>query len=324
MATKKTKALPPSLIIVIGKSIWTTMWKTMMSKLAPRNPKGEYLRPESQFRNFINTEETNIYQPEKNRYRLYIGFSCPWAHRTLLVRTLKGLEDVISISVATPSPTEGGWVIEDEKGRRTLAELYQEDQPNYHGRCTIPVLWDQQTKTIVNNESSEIIMMLNSQFNQFAKNPELELYPEALKALIEQWNEKIYYYINNGVYRCGLAQTQQAYQEAFQGLFTTLDEIDHHLKTNCYLCGEQLTLADLRLFTTLIRFDVAYYGLFKCNLKRIQDYQYLGVYLKKIYQLPGIAETCDLDAIKQDYYGNLFPLNPGGIIPIGPELSFLN
>jgi glutathionyl-hydroquinone reductase len=323
METKKNKSLPPSLIVVFGKLIWTTMWQMMMSKLAPGNNKGEYLRPESQFRNFINTEETNLYQPEKDRYRLYVGLSCPWAHRTLIVRTLKGLEDVISIALATPSPTEGGWVIEDEKGRRTLAALYQESQPNYTGRFTVPVLWDQQTKTIVNNESSEIIIMLNSEFNQFAKNPDLDLYPEALRQQIEQWNEKIYHHVNNGVYRCGLAQSQEAYEEAFKGLFTTLAEIDQHLETNRYLCGEQLTLADVRLFTTLIRFDVAYYGLFKCNLKRIKDYQYLGAYLKALYQLPGIAETCDLEAIKRDYYGNLFPLNPGAIIPIGPDCSDL-
>lgn len=321
---KKGKSLPPKLIIKFGKFVWTTMWHIMMSNLAPRNKEGAYIRPSSQFRNVIGTEEENSYQPEVGRYKLYVGLSCPWAHRTLIVRALKGLEDAISVSIVSPSPIEGGWVLnQEEEGCRTLAELYQLAEPGYSGRCTVPVLWDSKTKAIVNNESSEIIVMLNSQFNEFAKNPTLDLYPEELREKIDGWNEKIYHSVNNGVYRCGFAQTQEAYNEVCDELFATLDEIDAALETSRYLCGDRVTLADVRLFTTLFRFDVAYYGLFKCNRRRIQDYKNLGAYLRELYQLPGIADTCNLEAVKQDYYGNLFPLNPGGIIPSGPDMAIL-
>lgn len=321
---KKGKSLPPKIIIALGKFVWTTMWHLMMSKLAPPSKSGEYIRPSSQFRNFVGKEEGNPYQPAVGRYNLFVGLGCPWAHRTLVVRSLKGLEDVISVSNVSPSPIEGGWVLDrEEEGCRTLAELYELAKPGYSGRSTVPVLWDKQTKTIVNNESAEIIVMLNSEFNEFAKHPSLDLYPKELKEKIDWWNEKIYNSVNNGVYRCGFAQTQSAYEQACDELFTTLDEIDAALKTNRYLCGENVTLADVRLFTTLFRFDVAYYGLFKCNRRRIQDYQNLGPYLRDLYQLPGVADTCNLEAVKQDYYGNLFPLNPGGIIPSGPDMTNL-
>jgi putative glutathione S-transferase len=251
-----------------------------------------------------------------------VGLGCPWAHRTLLVRALKGLENAISVTIASPAGDKGIWVFEDEQERcNTLPELYNLAQPGYNGRATVPVLWDEETKTIVNNESADIIIILNTEFNHFAKNPNLDLYPEQLKAKIDQWNEKIYHTVNNGVYRCGFAQTQEAYEKACQELFTTLDEIDNTLSTSPYLCGESVTLADVRLFTTLFRFDIVYYGLFKCNLRRIKDYKYLSVYLQDLYQLPGIADTCNLEAVKKDYYGNLFPLNPGGIIPLGPDIN---
>jgi putative glutathione S-transferase len=317
------KALPPKLIIQTGKFVWTTMWHLMMSKLAPRNPKGEYIRPDSQFRNVIGMEE-NLYQPAAGRYKLYAGLGCPWAHRTLIVRALKGLEEAVAVTLVSPSPIEGGWVFnQEEEGCRTLAELYELAKPGYGGRCTVPVLWDTQTKTIVNNESSEIIVILNQAFNEFAKNADLDLYPEDLREKIDRWNEKIYPAVNNGVYRCGFAQTQAAYDEVCQDLFATLDEIEAALETNRYLGGDRLTLADVRLFTTLFRFDAVYYGLFKCNRRRICDYPNLGAYLRDLYQLPGVAATCNLEAIKQDYYGNLFPLNPGGIIPSGPDLASL-
>lgn len=323
-AKKKGKSLPPKLIIKFGKFVWTTMWHIMMSNLAPRNKEGAYIRPSSQFRNFIGTEEGKSYQPEVGRYNLYVGLGCPWAHRTLVVRALKGLEDAISVSLVSPSPIEGGWVLnQEEEGCRTLAELYQVAEPGYSGRSTVPVLWDKQTKKIVNNESAEIIVMLNSQFNEFAENPTLDLYPEALREKIDWWNEKIYHSVNNGVYRCGFAQTQEAYNKVCDELFTTLDEIDAALETSRYLCGDKVTLADIRLFTTLFRFDVAYYGLFKCNRRRIRDYKNLGAYLRDLYQLPGVAGTCDQESVKQDYYGNLFPLNPGGIIPSGPDMTNL-
>ena len=321
---KQGKSLPSGFIIKLGKFVWTTMWRFMMSNLAPRNKTGAYIRPESQFRNFIGTESENSYLPQKGRYRLYVGLGCPWAHRTLVVRALKGLEDGIEVSIVSPSPNEGIWIFnQQEEGLRALPQLYNLASPGYKGRCTVPVLWDKETQTIVNNESAEIIVILNSQFNDFATNPTLDLYPEELRSQIEKWNEKIYHTVNNGVYRCGFAQTQEAYEQACHELFTTLDEIDAVLETNRYLCGELLTLADVRLFTTLFRFDVVYYGLFKCNRRRIQDYQNLGAYLRDLYQLPKVSETCDLNSVKQDYYGNLFPLNPGGIIPSGPDISNL-
>ncbi|AKG20128.1 glutathione S-transferase family protein [Calothrix sp. 336/3] len=318
----KNKSLPSKYIIKTAKFVWKTLWQTMMSNLAPRNPQGEYIRPQSQFRHTINTDSNNPYQPSKDRYRLYVGLGCPWAHRTLVVRALKALTDTISVSIVNPSPDEGFWVLnQPEFGCRTLPELYNFAQPGYQGRCTVPVLWDLQTNTIVNNESAEIIVILNSQFHDFANNQ--DLYPPALQPEIDRWNEKIYHTVNNGVYRCGFAQSQAAYDTACQELFTTLDTIEQTLENNPYLCGDTLTLADVRLFTTLFRFDIVYYSLFKCNIRRIQDYKNLSNYLRIIYNLPGVAETCDLESIKRDYYGNLFPLNPGGIIPQGPDMQYL-
>ncbi len=208
-------------------------------------------------------------------------------------------------------------------GCNTMPELYQLALPGYQGRCTVPVLWDDSTKTIVNNESSEIIVMLNSEFNEFASNPQMDLYPLDLREQIDEWNEKIYQSVNNGVYRCGFAQSQAAYDSACSELFAVLDEIDRSLLRSRYLCGDRVTLADVRLFTTLFRFDAVYYSLFKCNVRRIQDYEHLGAYLRDLYQLPGVAGTCDLEAVKRDYYGNLFPLNPGCIIPAAPDPASL-
>jgi len=321
---KQGKSLPPGLLIRFGRLVWTTFWHQMMSKLAPRDASGAYIRSPSQFRGVVSAEAEQPYPPAAGRYHLYIGMSCPWAHRTLVVRALKGLEAAIPVALVAPSPAAGGWVLDQlTAGCQTLAELYQLAAPGYQGRATVPVLWDSQTQAIVNNESSEIIVILNSQFNAFAQRPTLDLYPPELQMTIDSWNQKIYDAVNNGVYRCGFAQTQTAYEQACAELFTMLDELDRVLATRRYLCGSQLTLADVRLFTTLVRFDIAYHGLFKCNRRRIQDYLHLGAYLRDLYQLPGVAETCDLEAVKQDYYGNLFPLNPGGIIPVGPETSDL-
>lgn len=318
------KSLPGKLIVKTGKFVWTTMWQIMMSQLAPRNQTGEYLRPESQFRNYLSTQPENPDQPAANRYRLYVGMGCPWAHRTLVTRALKGLETAIAVSIVYPSPDEGIWVLsEPELNCRTVPELYQLACPGYKGRSTVPILWDDETKTIINNESAEIIEILNSEFNQFAQHPDFDLYPAQQKEEIDSWNEKIYRTVNNGVYRCGFAQSQQAYDLASQELFATLDEIELVLATKRYLCGDRPTLADVRLFTTLFRFDIVYYGLFKCNLRRIADYQNMSGYLRDLYQLPGVAKTCDLESVKRDYYGNLFPLNPGGIIPLGPDLANL-
>ena len=321
---KKGKSLPPKILVGLAKFVWTTLWKTMMSQMAPRNEQGEYIRPESQFRKTIGTEVGNPHPPATGRYRLYVGLGCPWAHRTLVVRALKGLEEAIEVAIASPSAEAGIWLLEgDKEGCTSLPELYQFAEPGYQGRCTVPVLWDKEKKAIVNNESGEIIVILNSQLNQFARNPELDLYSAQLREKIDFWNNKIYHAVNNGVYRCGFAQTQEAYNKACDELFTTLDEIDSVLATSRYLCGNNLTLADVRLFTTLFRFDVVYYGLFKCNRRRIQDYEHLGGYLRDIYQLTGVEATCSLEDVKKDYYGNLFPLNPGGIIPNGPDIKNL-
>ena len=317
-------ALPPKLVIQSAKFIWTTLWKTMMQSLAPGDRSGAYQRPESQFRAWINRDETNLYPPEADRYSLYVGYGCPWAHRTLVMRALKGLESVIAVEVAIPSNDQGIWLLETpSESCATIPELYQRTRPGYPGRSTVPILWDRKTKTIVNNESGDIIQILNSAFNEFTSDSSQDFYPENLKSMIDNWNEKIYHAVNNGVYRCGFAQTQAAYNEACDELFLMLDTIDTVLSTQRYLCGDQLTLADIRLFTTLFRFDVVYYSLFKCDRQRISDYVNLGSYLRDLYQIPGIAETCKLEDIKRDYYGNLFPLNPGGIIPSTPNVSRL-
>ena len=298
------------------------MWQAMMSQLAPRDPAGAYVRPASQFRDRVSAAAGSRFPPASGRYRLYVGWGCPWAHRTLMVRALKGLEEAIAITTVSPSPESGGWVFDrEEEGCRTLAELYQRAQPGYAGRNTVPVLWDSETKAIVNNESAEIIVMLDAAFNEFARCPDWTLYPPELQSRIDTWNETIYHAVNNGVYRCGFAQTQAAYAEACQDLFAVLDEIDTALAESRYLCGNSVTLADVRLFPTLFRFDAVYYGLFKCNRRRICDFKHLGAYLRDLYQLPGVADTCRLDAVKQEYYSNLFPLNPGGIVPAGPDID---
>lgn len=285
----------------------------MMAQLAPSGENGDYNRPSSQFRQSIGDD--SIYTPEVDRYCLYVGMSCPWAHRTLMVRTLKGLEDVIEVRWVIPSLR--GWVMKEvSENCRSLKQLYHLSQPNYKGRYTVPILWDKHTKTIVNNESSDIIVILNNQFNSWAKNPHLNLYPEALQSQIEVWNDKIYHHVNNGVYRCGFAQTQIAYEEACRGLFATLDDIELTLSSHRYLCGDDLTLADVRLFTTLIRFQPVYYTLFKCSLKSLDRYPHISRYMEDINNLSDIKNTYNIKVITQDYFTNLFPLNPSGIIPL--------
>ncbi|MBW4481889.1 MAG: glutathione S-transferase C-terminal domain-containing protein [Tildeniella torsiva UHER 1998/13D] len=322
--------LPPGLLIRTAKQVWTTLWQTMMGQMAPSSKGGDYQRPESEFRQWVTPD--GAYSPEASRYQLIVGMGCPWAHRTLVTRALKGLEGTISIIPVVPSPDEGCWVFEKPfRGCRTLPEFYRQVKPGYKGRATVPVLWDRQKASIVNNESAEIIVILNEAFNEWATRPEVDLYPEALKTEVDQWNDRTYQAVNNGVYRCGFAQTQAAYDRAVTELFDALDAIDGALGDRAaspegnrpYLCGDRVTLADVRLFTTLFRFDVVYYSLFKCNRRRIQDYVNLGPYLRRMYQLPGVAETCDIEAVKRDYYGNLFPLNPGSIIPSGPDLGYL-
>lgn len=336
-------ALPPALIIGTGRWVWSSLWHLMMSQMAPRSTSGAYQRPESSFRRRIcaasaddaasadtdalPSSGANLaadFPAEPGRYLLIVGEGCPWAHRTLVVRALKGLEAAIDVVKVSPNVNAGGWKFDVPfEGLTTLPELYLRGQPGYRGRCTVPLLWDRQTSQVVNNESADIIVMLNDAFNSWASFPEQNLYPIALQEAIDRWNEKIYRTVNNGVYRCGFAQTQAAYEQACAELFETLDELDAVLEKQRYVCGDRLTLTDVRLFTTLFRFDAVYFGLFKCNVRQIQSYPNLSAYLRDIYQTPGVRETCSLDAVKRDYYGNLFPLNPGGIIPLGPDaLSF--
>lgn len=310
-------SLPPGLLIQIAQNLWHGGWNLMMDQMAPRNAEGEYCRPDSEFRQRLSSEPNSPFPPDFQRYGLIVGWSCPWAHRTLIVRALKGLQDCLPVTIVSPSPQAGGWCFETPfQGCSTLRQFYQQVCPSYSGRSTVPVLWDQQCKTIVNNESAEIIEILNSAFTPWEKVNAPDLYPEPLRETIDRWNAKIYHTVNNGVYRCGFAQTQSTYETACYALFQTLDEVETVLNQQPYLCGEAITLADIRLFTTLLRFEV-YANLFKCSLKPIVLYPHLQDYRRRIYQLPGVAETCNLEAIKQDYYGNLFPLNPGGIIPLG-------
>ena len=317
--------IPPGWMIKTGRSIWTQIWQVMMSQLAPPNEQGEYQRPQSEFRQRVSNAEGSNHPPASNRYRLYVGLSCPWAHRTLVVRALKGLENSIDLVILQGDANAGGWRLpSSEHECQTLRELYQFAKQGYTGRATVPMLWDNQTYSIVNNESAEIIEILNSEFNDYASQPDLDLYPIDLQGSIDQWNDLIYQTVNNGVYRCGFAQTQTAYDLAHLELFGMLDQINNLLATQPYLCGDRITLADVRLFTTLIRFDIVYHHLFKCNQRRIQDYPHLQTHLRNLYHLPGIAATCDFPTIIQDYYSNLFPLNPGGIIPKVPDLTYIS
>ena len=291
----------------------------MMSQLAPSDRQGNFQRVASVFRERVGTAK---YPAAPQRYRLYIGLTCPWAHRTAIARILKGLEEVIEISIAFADVSVGGWRLEnDPTGCTSMKALYQLAQPGYTGRCSVPVLWDCQTNTIVNNESSEIIVMLNGEFNDYAQYPDRDLSPVAVQEEGDRLDELIYRTVNNGVYRCGFARTQTAYDQAVGELFDTLDQLEQRLGDRRYLLGATLTLSDVRLFTTLIRFDLVYHGLFKCDRRRIRDYPNLWGYLRDIYQQPGIAATCPLATIKQEYYSSLFPLNPGGIIPTGIDLA---
>ncbi|RDL52376.1 Glutathionyl-hydroquinone reductase YqjG [Ensifer sp. M14] len=264
---------------------------------------------------------------EAGRYRLFVSYLCPWASRTIAFRNLKGLEDVIGLTVSSPMLGDDGWVYDEpvDAGARVGLiryhhELYTASDAGYTGKVSVPVLWDMKEGRIVNNESADIIRILNSAFDELTGN-RLDFYPNVLRAEIDRWNGPIYERVNNGVYRAGFAKTQSAYDEAVASLFETLDELERHLTTNRYIAGEYLTEADIRLFVTLIRFDAAYHGVFKCNIRRIEDYPVLSNYLREIYQWPGIAETVRIDHIKQGYYG-ITHVNPTRIVPAGPLLDF--
>jgi putative glutathione S-transferase len=288
---------------------------------------GSFVRPDSRFRNRVSRDGSSGFTAEAGRYMLVTAPSCPWAHRTVLMRKLKRLEDTIEI-LQSDLPKGEGWAysrglgdIEPIRGVLHLHQVYSAAKPDYTGLANVPVLWDRKTRTIVNNESSEIIRMLNREFDDFG-NAALDLYPEALRATIDAINAVVYENINNGVYRCGFARTQQAYEASFLKLFAALDEVEERLGRQRYLVGERFTEADLRLFPTLVRFDAVYYSHFKCNLRRITDYHNLSNYMREIYQMPGVAETVDMPGIKLGYYGGMPNLNPNGIIPLGPELEF--
>jgi putative glutathione S-transferase len=283
----------------------------------PRDTKatgGAFVRPESVFRNSVS-------EPEPGRYRLYVSKSCPWAHRTLVVRALKGLEKAIPVFYAGPDMAENGWEF-SEGGIRFLHELYVKAEPRYTGRVTVPVLWDEEEARVVNNESSEIIRMLNAQFDSLATRKLGDLYPPKLKNQIERINQRVYRTVNNGVYRAGFATAQDKYEQAVTELFATLDWLEKHLAKRRWLCGARFTEADVRLFTTLVRFDAVYYSHFKCNLRRLTDYPRLWRYTRRIYAMPGVARTVDMDQIKRHYYRSMKQINPTQIVPKGPLLDF--
>ncbi|HMK71524.1 MAG TPA: glutathione S-transferase family protein [Xanthobacteraceae bacterium] len=296
---------------------------------------GHFVRPPTTYRNFVTADGSpgptgeGGFPAEAGRYHLYVSLACPWAHRTLIFRKLKKLENVISVSVTEPLLSKLGWTfgtapgatLDTVNGKSTLAEIYLLSNPRYSGRVTVPALWDKKRRTIVNNESAEIIRMLNSAFDAFT-NVRTDYYPLELRAEIDRINDIVYTNVNNGVYRAGFATTQAAYEEAARALFATLDQLEQRLSRQRYLLGRQITEADWRLFTTLVRFDAVYYSHFKCNLRRISDYPNLWNYLRELYQMPGVADTVNFDHIKRHYYGSHLNVNPTGIVPIGPLIDF--
>ncbi|QGM80326.1 glutathione S-transferase family protein [Otariodibacter oris] len=296
---------------------------------------GRFQRDISRFRNWVTADGSagpsgvGGFKAEPNRYHLYVSLACPWAHRTLIYRKLKGLEDMISVSVVNPYMASHGWTFDDGEGvvadpifnAKYLHEIYTAAKSDYSGRVTVPVLWDKKTNTIVSNESSEIIRMFNSAFDGIGANP-VNFLPAELVKEVDELNEFIYPNINNGVYRSGFATTQEAYEEAVVQLFNALDKIEERLSTRRYLTGSQITEADWRLFTTLVRFDPVYVGHFKCNIKRIVDYPNLWGYLRDLYQVPGVADTVNMDHIKKHYYQSHDTINPTGVVPVGPDIDF--
>ncbi|HTH33891.1 MAG TPA: glutathione S-transferase family protein [Xanthobacteraceae bacterium] len=294
-----------------------------------RTTNGRFIRPTTAYHNAVTADSTSYFPAEAGRYHLYISLACPWAHRTLIFRSLKKLDGIISLSVTAPLYGKTGWEFDPAQGgtldaandRKTLAEIYLITDPHYTGRVSVPVLWDKKRRTIVNNESSEIIRMLNSAFEAFT-DVHTDYYPEALRDEIDRINDLVYPTVNNGVYRAGFATSQEAYEEAARGIFSTLDQLEELLSRQRYLAGKAITEADWRLFTTLVRFDAVYYSHFKCNLRRIVDYPNLWNYLRDLYQMPGIAATVSLDHIKRHYYGSQLKVNPTGIVPIGPLIDF--
>ena len=289
---------------------------------------GTFVRPESSWRDTITADGSSGFKAEPDRYHLFLAPSCPWAHRTQIIRRLKGLEKTISATLSD-RPRIRSWAytegIDDikpvEAGVLELHEIYIKADPNYTGRVTVPTLWDRKTQTIVNNESAEIIRMLNSEFDEFAENDLPDLYPATFRALIDELNDRIYKTVNNGVYRCGFAKTQEAYDEHIGPMFETFDHLEELLSNQRYLITSYPTEADWRLFVTLIRFDFVYFSHFKCNIRRIQDYPNLWNYTLDLYQTPGLRQVIDIDGIKRGYYGGQSNVNPSGVVPTGPIID---
>lgn len=300
-----------------------------VSKRQQEDEQGRFVRPQTTFRHQITRDGSSGFKAESNRYHLYISWACPWAHRTVIMRKLKGLENVIGLSVVAPEIEENGWEFAEENGcipdtvnqTKYLWEVYLKADPNYNGRVTVPVLWDKETSTIVNNESREIIRMLDTEFSSLAET-NANFYPQGLNALVDDTIDAIYQPINNGVYRAGFATSQSAYEEGVTKLFEALDHWDEVLERTRYLCGDRLTEADWCMFTTLLRFDLVYYVHFKCNIRHIMDYPNLWNYLKELYQIPGVKETCNVDHIKRHYYRSHPNVNPTRIVPKGPLIDF--
>ena len=297
---------------------------------------GRFIRTEAQFRNWVTADGSpgptgrGGFKAEPGRYHLYVSYACPWAHRTLIFRAIKGLEDMIGVSFVHWYMGDKGWTFEpDDAGvvgdrlfqSQYYYEIYLKADPNYSGRVTVPVLWDKRANTIVSNESSEIIRMFNSAFDGIGAKRG-DYYPEELRSEIDALNERIYDCVNNGVYKAGFATSQEAYEEALYPLFETLDWLDERLKTQRYLTGGQITEADWRLFTTLMRFDAVYHGHFKCNLKRLADYPALSAYVRDLYQQPGVAGTLNFEHNRRHYYESHSTINPTGVVAVGPKLDF--
>ena len=289
---------------------------------------GEFKRQEDAFRDWVKRDGCTPYKPARDRYHLYVSLACPWAHRTIILRKLKGLENAIGMTAVDPVRDERGWAFRDGPGHsedpvngfQFLSEAYRATDPDYRGRVTVPVLWDKETKRIVSNSDDDLLRMFNTEFNEFAKN-DYDFYPLDLSAEIDQINQRIYERVNNGVYLAGFATAQRPYECAAKRLFQMLDELDVRLATQRYLLGQHTTESDWRLFPTLIRFDAVYHGHFKCNLRRIVDYPNLWPYLRDLYQHDGIADTVNFDHIKRHYYMTHDEINPTRIVPIGPALD---
>lgn len=310
-------------LLVDGK--WVDKWYDTSAS------NGEFIRQDAQFRNTIG--EGSEFPVESNRYHLYVSLACPWAHRTLIFRKIKKLEQHIGVTVVKAEMLSHGWELSDEaintfspspiSDIQYMHQVYTHMNANYNGRVTVPVLWDKKTKRIVNNESSEIIRILNSAFNELT-DVKTDYYPQALRSQIDEINELVYHAINNGVYKVGFATQQDVYEKHFKVLFNALDTIEARLENQRYLVGNTITEADWRLFTTLIRFDSVYFGHFKTNLKQIEDYPNLSNYLRDLYQQPGVSETVNFEHIKVHYYYSHDTINPTRVVPVGPEINYLS